>query len=186
MTRQEFTGQFDRLCRGLDYQASAEQAEAMYRRVGHVAMSVWAESVTSLLCDGRKGFLPKLEHVLSVVEQEAESQRRVAVEQDKFKARKTYVLLHQPVNPDEQTRIPSPGSPLFTCIKAYAGRKQCLKAIAALPSAERMTDPQRERELARYRQAIQEYDREIAELSPLLHEEDAGRLVKEYETEVHA
>ncbi len=184
MTPQEFNGPFSLLCRGLEIQPSQEQVSAWFRKVGHVSCAVWPRVVDSLLFDGRKGLFPKLDHVLDVAEREAEAQRKVSVEQDKYKARKAYTLLQQPMDPSEQTRMPSPGSPLFTCIKAYAGRKHCLNAIATLPSAERMTEPRRDRELERYRLAVKEYDQEIAALSPLLHDEDAVRVVREYETEV--
>lgn len=184
MTPHEFQGPFAVLCRGLELQATSEQLGAWYRRIGHIPLKVWASVVDSLLFDGRKGYLPKLEHVLDVVEREAESHRRIAVEQDKFKAKKTYVLLQQPVDPAEESRIPGPGTPLRACIKAFAGRRQAQTMLAALPLAERWSDAVKDRRAAELQAAIAAYTKEIDELSPLLHVEDAGRLVKEYETVV--
>lgn len=186
MTPQEFQGPFSVLCRGLDCQPTQEQLSAWYRRIGHIAFAVWKSVVDTLLFDGRKGYLPKLEHVLDVVEREAESHRRVAVEQDKFKARKTYVLLNQPVNPEEQSRLPNPGTPLFACIKAFAGRKQAQVMFEALPRAERWSEAFKQRRAEQLKAAIAECTEDINKLSPLLHDEDAARLVKEYETLVKA
>lgn len=182
MTKSEFTGQFDRLCRGLEYAATQDQAEAIFRRVGHVALSVWAEAVTTLLCDGRKGFLPKLEHVLAVLDAEADSQRRIAVEQGKYQAHKTYTLLHEPVNPDEQSRIPTPGTPLFACIKAFAGREDVLRRLARIKSETEWTDGRKQRERERLAPFLAQYERDIEAFSPLLHDADAARLVQQYET----
>lgn len=182
MKKSEFTGQFDRLCRGLEYSATQDQAEAIFRRVGHVALSVWAESVTTLLCDGRKGFLPKLEHVLAVLDAEADSQRRIAVEQGKYQAHKTYTLLHEPVNPDEQSRIPTPGTPLFACIKAFAGREDVLRRLARIKSETEWTDGRTQRERERLAPFLAQYERDIEAFSPLLHDADAARLVQQYET----
>lgn len=186
MTPQEFQGPFALLCRGLEFQATSEQLGAWYRRIGHLSRQVWGSVVDSLLFDGRKGYLPKLDHVLDVVEREAESCRRIAVEQDKFKAKKAYVLLSQPVDPTEQSRIPRPGTPLFACIKAFTGRKQAQAVLAGILSSERLDEEEQQWRVQRLqlKAAILEYTREINELSPLLHEEDAGRLVQEYETTV--
>lgn len=80
MTRNEFTAQFDRLCRGFKYDPTPEQAEAWYRKIGHVSVSVWAESVTTLLC---AKYFPKFEEALHALDQEAETQRKVAVQRER-------------------------------------------------------------------------------------------------------
>ena len=182
MTPHEFQGPFGLLCRGLEVQATSEQLGAWYRLIGHITLKVWGSVVDSLLFDGRKGYLPKLDHVLDVVERESDSFRRIAVEQDKFKAKKAYALLSQPVNPEEQSRIPRPGTPLFGCLKAFAGRKQAQKMLESLPKAERWSDSFKQRLAEQFKVAIDECTNDIENLSKLLHDDDAARLVQEYET----
>ncbi len=186
MTPHEFQGPFSLLCRGLEVQATSEQLGAWYRQIGHITLNVWGSVVDSLLFDGRKGYLPKLDHVLDVVERESESHRRISVEKDKLKAKKTYVLLNQPVDLEEQSRIPSAGTPLFACLKAFAGRRQAQVMLEALPKAERWSESFKQRRAEQLKAAIAVCTEEINTLSPLLHEADAGILVKEYETPVMA
>ena len=186
MTPQEFKGPFDLLCRGLECQPTAEQVSAWFRRIGHIGIAVWRNAVDSLLFDGRKGYLPRLEHVLEVVEKEAESVRKATVEQDKFQAKKTYTLLKSPVNPEEQSRIPSPGTPLFACIQAFTGRADAQRRLAVVAKSERLDDRQKERETERLQAAVLVYDQAIAQYGHLLHDDDAARLVRQYETPVMA
>ena len=63
MTRPEFMGQFQRLCTGFSTSFTQEQAEAWFRRIGHVGADVWSESVTTLLCADR--FPRDLDRVLA-------------------------------------------------------------------------------------------------------------------------
>ncbi len=182
MTKNEFMGQFDRLCRGLDYEATAEQAEAIFRRIGHIGFSVWAESVTTLLCDGRKGFLPKLEHLLDVLDREAESQRKAAIWRDRPVAESVLQKLSRETSEQENGRIPRPGTPLLACIKAFSGRAQAYAIMEQIPQAEKWGEEQKQREMHRLHAAIAEYDQEIAQYSPLIHDADAARLVQKYES----
>jgi len=184
MTKLEFTGQFDRLCHGLKYDATSEQAEAIYRRIGQVSLSVWAESVTTLLCDGRSGYLPKLEHVLTVLEQEGERQRKAQNERDRFTAQKVYKQLNQPVNTTAISHSPTPETPLFACIKAFAGRADCLRRLQELSHVEKWSEQDRARERERLSAFLAQHEQDIARYSPLLDDVDAARLVQKYETGV--
>ena len=179
MTLMEFTGQFRRLCDGFQYEATREQTDAWFRRIGHYALSVWAEAVTTLLC-GK--YYPKLDEALKVLESEADAQRRAAVEQEKSRARKVYTLLTQPVSPQEASRLPMPGTPLFACIKAFAGRAEVWKRLTQLEYDERHTESEQARERVRLQGLLAQYEQDIREYSPLLHDEDAGRLVRQYES----
>ncbi len=178
MTKAEFTSQFDRLCKGLDYQATVEQAEAIYRRIGHVAVSVWAESVTTVLCDGRRGYLPKLEHLLDVIEREAEAQRKAAVTRDQFQAKKTYALLKREIDPEQPDDMPRPGTPLFACIRACAER-QWLQGKLALKHPRTLLDGRDPHQAARKR--IEELSKDIEQWSAGLDDPDAEQLVLKYE-----
>jgi hypothetical protein len=186
MTPQEFKGPFDLLCRGLECQPTQEQVSAWFRRIGHIAMLVWKNTVDDLLFDGRKGYLPRLEHVLEVVEKEAEYVRKAMVERDKFQAKKTYTLLQSPVNPEEQSRIPSPGTPLFACIQAFSGRADAQRRLARVATVEKWDDEQKQRETQRLQAAVLVFTQTIDQYSPLLHDEDAAKLVTRYETPVMA
>lgn len=182
MTVQEFTGPFQLLCRGLECQPTSEQLGAWFRRIGHIHVEVWKWTVDSLLFDGRRGYLPKLEHVLEVVERERENHRRALVEQDKQRAKKTYTLLSQPVNPDEQSRMPTPGTPLFACIRAFAGREDVLRRLAALKLDQHKSEAEKTRERERLGIFLAQYEKDIETYSPLIHDDDAARLVRKYET----
>lgn len=182
MTKVEFSGQFDRLCRGLDYSATQEQTEAIYRRIGHIALSVWAESVTTLLCDGRKGFLPKLEHVLAVIDQEADAQRKAAVARDRPRAQSVLEQLSQQASDEQNARIPRPGTPLSACIKAFAGRQQAQAMLASLSLRETWSEGRKQQERQRLKAKIARCDDDIARYSPLLNDADAAELVRRYET----
>lgn len=184
MTRQEFTGQFDRLCRGLEYGPTPEQTEAIYRRIGHVGLSVWAESVTTLLCDGRKGLLPKLDHVLIVVDREAEAQRSAAVRQDKRQAESVFHRLCREVDEAELSRIPTPGTPLFACIRAFSSRENATKRMSSLSKDTRHSDFWKEQERVRLDGFLQQAEQDIAQYSQMLDDEDAAKLSRRYESNV--
>jgi hypothetical protein len=182
MTTAEFRGPFGRLCTGLDYQSTPEQLNAWYQRIGHITLSVWSESVTTLLCDGRKGFLPKLEHVLAVVDAEAEQQRKAAVERDKPKAQSALQRLTREANEEDRSRIPTPGTPLFACIKAFASRAEAWRRLAMIKADMKHTELERERERIRIEGFLRQAEADIAKYGPLIHDEDAARLVRKYET----
>lgn len=182
MTKTEFMGQFERLCRGLAYESTGEQAEAIYRKITLFPLSIWAESVTTLLCDGRKGYLPKLEHVLEVLDREAESQRKAAVLRDRPVAESVLQRLSRETQEEEGGRIPSPGTPLFTCIKAFAGRGQAVLRLDMITRSEHLSDEEKNRDMQKLKVSIREYDREIQDFSPLLQDADAARLVRTYES----
>ena len=84
MTKGEFTGQFIRLCAGFRLDATAEQAEAWFRRIGHVALDVWAESVTTLLCAER--FPRDLDAVMKILDSQASAMRAKAILKEKASA----------------------------------------------------------------------------------------------------
>lgn len=181
MTKQEFTGQFDRLCKGLDYASTPEQTEAIFRRIGHIGLSVWAESVTTLLCDGRKGYLPKLEHVLSVVDAEAEHQRKAAVERDKPRAASVLERLIREASDEHTACIPRPGTPLFACIRAYASRTDCLARIARIEHHKLWSEARKTQEHERLSGYLAQAERDIEQYSPLLSDEEAAQVVERYE-----
>jgi len=182
MTSQEFSMPFQLLCRGLECEPTQEQVSAWYRRIGHITLVVWKNVVDTLLFDGRKGYLPKLEHVLEVVEKEAEWVRKATVERDKFTAKKTYTLLTSPVNHDATGDIPTPETPLFACIKAFAGRADVLRRLRVMPAA--WPDARKTRERERLAGCLAQHERDIETYSPLITDADAARLVREYETPV--
>ncbi|WP_413937157.1 hypothetical protein [Nitrospira sp. BLG_1] len=184
MTKTEFIGQFDRLCRGLEYTATPEQTEAIYRRIGNVGLSVWAESVTTLLCDGRKGLLPKLEHVLTVVDHEAEAQRRAAVQRDKRKSDSVFHRLCREVDEAELSRIPMPGTPLFACIQAFSSRENAAKKMLILSEDARHSDAWKEQERVRLDGFLRQAEQDIAQYSQMLDDEDAAKLSRRYESNV--
>lgn len=183
MTRDEFTGQFTRLCRGLDYAAMPDQTEAIYRRLSHVRASVWAESVTTLLCDGRKGYLPKLEHVLAVIDAEAERQRKAAIERDKPRAESVFERLSREASEENEAHVPLPGTPLFFCIRAYASRADCLARLGRIEHHKLWSDARKAQERERLAGFLARAEQDIAHYSPLLSDEDAAQVVERYERE---
>ena len=181
MTPQEFNGPFTVLCRGLDCHPTAEQLSAWFRRIGHISAEVWWWTVDTLLFDGRKGYLPKLDHVLDVIERETDTRRKMAVARDQAKAQNTYARLQAETNPLDQSRIPTPGSPLFACIRAFAGQRDCRRRLARLDGMTEWPDARKARE--RLNGFLAQHTRELERWHGELHDEDAARLVREYETE---
>ena len=170
MTRTEFSGQFDRLCRGFKHEPTTEQGEAWYRRIGHVALSVWAEVVTTLLC-GK--YFPKLDEVLSAIEVEADNQRRAAVERDKTTAARVHRRLDGghgcPLSAD-----------LFAVIRALAARDQVRHLLTVLPENPDLDPAQLERRLAALRNEEARIMVLLADRLPKLNEPELTALVARY------
>lgn len=182
MTRSEFSPQYARLCNGLEYQATTDQAEAMFRRIGHVSFSVWEEVVTTLLCDGRKGYLPKLEHVMTVLDEEGERQRKAATVRDRSAAGRLFGKLSQDVIEacaKMSSSWPTPGTPLFACILAYGRRQEAARRYALVP--EQWTEKRKNEERAYCGRIMAQAELDITRYSPLVSDEDAAKLVQRYE-----
>lgn len=175
MTAQEFTGPFQMLCRGLECQPTAEQLSAWFRRTGHITLQVWKNVVDTLLFDGRKGYLPKLDHVLEVVEKETEWIRKATVERDKFEAKRTYTLLKRGIDLNEDEGAAKTGTPLFACIRAFSERKW-LQGKLSVANPQTLLPDRRAIEIR-----IAELTNEINKLAADLDDRDAARLVQEYE-----
>jgi len=140
MTRNEFMGQFQRLCAGFRYDSTPEQIEAWFRRIGHAAVQDWAEAVTTLLCAPR---FPLLDPVLAALDSASAHRRRLAVERDKQPASMLARLAQEggrgcPLSPE-----------LFESIKAFAGREQVRKYLGIVQDKADLEPAERERELTR-------------------------------------
>lgn len=171
MTRPEFMGQFQRLCTGFKFEFTPEQAEAWYRRVGHVALSVWAESVTNLLCAER--FPRDLDRVLAVVDLQAQAARSKAIQRDKSTAARVEAQLGSAESGIDPT--------LFQVIKAFAGREQVRKYQRLVTLNEEMPATTKRLELVRLRTEEARLDAVIQHGLPALTNEDAYRLMMQYE-----
>lgn len=178
MTRPEFLGQFVRLCKGLRYEATEEQTDAWFRKIGHMGASVWSRAIDTLLFDGKTGWLPKMDHVLDVLEREAESQRKAALQQDQYQAAKTYARLHQETNEEDASRVPTPGTALFGAIKAFAEREHVRRLLDQAVGSKNDAEVKR---LTRLDDAL---GVEANRLAASIHDEDAAALVERYEYEV--
>ena len=176
MTRSEFTGQFDRLCKGFKHEPTGEQAEAWFRRIGHLSLSVWAESVTTLLC-GK--FYPKLEEALTIAEREAESQRKTAVAADKPKA---YVL-HKKIEKGEDTAL---SKPLFNSIKAFSGREYCRGRIAWVTANESLDPLDKEQQLKDWNEKERVCNADLAKWLPQLTNDETTAFLFRYGKEAVA
>lgn len=179
MKREEFMPQFERLCKGFKLEPTIEQAEAWYRRIGHVGLAPWAESVTTLLC---ARYFPKLEEALEEVEQEAERLRKAAVVKDQASAKKTYTLIKTGA-----IKTPDISMPFFKAIKAYAGRQQARQLIVITEAHIKLNDLQDqalracERRIAEWRGEILKYDHELIELVQQLTPDENRDLIARYE-----
>lgn len=171
MTRPEFMGQFQRLCTGFTFAFTPEQAEAWFRRVGHVALSVWAESVTNLLCAER--FPRDLDRVLAVVDLQAQAARSKAIQRDKSTAARVEAQLGSAESGIDPT--------LFQVIKAFAGREQVRKYQARVIADDDLAPTPKRLELARLRTEEARLDAVIQQGVPSLTNEDAYRLMMQYE-----
>lgn len=173
MTAQEFSGPFQLLCRGLECNPTSEQMGAWYRRLERVTFATWKASVDELLFDGKKGYLPKLEHVLTVVEREGERLRQAAVQQDKPRAQKTYVLLKSDDVNAEPT-APYQTTPMFRCIQLKAERSWLQRKGLNPKKTQLLTEDG-------VRKRIEAIGVELAKLEPLLTDTEARDLVDKFE-----
>jgi len=171
MTRPEFMGQFDRLCRGFSYTATPEQSEAWFRRIGHAVVQDWSEAVTTLLCAPR---FPLLDPVLAALESAGTHRRRLAVERDKQPASMLARLAQEggrgcPFSKD-----------LFACIKAFAGREQVRHYLAIVNGKEEMDPGERTRELKRLAQEEARLSAILTDLVPKLSDEELSDFIEHY------
>lgn len=171
MTKSEFMGQFDRLCRGFKFDASSEQADAWFRRVGHVGLEPWAESVTNLLCADR--FPRDLDAVLKVVDLQAQACRARAILRDKPKAAR----VHAQLGTAESGIDPA----LFQALKCYAGC-ELVRHYQQLVIANDDLEPTPKRlELSRLRTEEARLMAEIRAGLSSVSNEDARLLMERYE-----
>ena len=181
MTKQEFFIEHERLCRGFRHQASELQVEAWFQRVSFASHAVWKETVTTLLC-GRH--FPKIEDALDEIEQEAGRQRKVKLEQDRLDAARMVARLQQESQiEDDPSRVPTPSTPLFACIKSCAGRGQVRFYLSRLDQRHHWSDGQKIRERARLLAAEADLTTEIDTLIDKIHPNDARRLLGKYESQ---
>lgn len=171
MTKPEFMGQFDRLCRGFKYEATGEQAEAWFRRIGHALVADWSEAVTTLLCAPR---FPLLDPVLAALDAAEAHRKRQRIEQDKKPASKLYKLV-------QEGQVSTHLSPLlFQAIKTFAGRDQVRHYIGLTVSDEDLEPLEREEELNRWKREEARLSAVLAETVPKLNEEDLSAFVERY------
>lgn len=166
MTKPEFFEQFARLCAGFRYDATPEQGEAWFKRIGHGHPADWREAVDVLLCAPR---FPLLDPVLAALEQAQEHRRRVTVARDKPKAESGFERLQRGAG---ATLSPT----LFAAIKAFAGREQVRRYLAL----ERGREERREQELVRLAKEEARLTRELADLVPQLDEHELSDFVAHY------
>lgn len=166
MTRPEFMSQFDRLCKGFRYDATPEQSEAWFKRIGHGHPADWREAVDVLLCAPR---FPLLDPVLAALEQAQGQRKRLAVTRDKPQAESVFERLRR----GEGAKL-SPT--LFAAIKAFAGREQVRRYLAL----ERGREERREQELVRLAKEEARLTRELADLVPQLDEHELSDFVGHY------
>lgn len=171
MTKGEFSGQFLRLCKGFKYNATEEQTEAWYRRIGHVGLEPWAESVTNLLCASH--FPRDLDAVLKVVDVQAQACRAKAILRDKPKAER----VHARLGTEESGIDPV----LFHVIKCYAGREQVQRYINLVTKNEDLDATTKRLELVRLRTEEGRLNEDIRAGIPSLSMDDALRLMERYE-----
>lgn len=171
MTRTEFQGQFVRLCKGFKYDATDEQTEAWYRRLSHLHLEVWAESVTNLLCADR--FPRDLDRVLLVVDTQAQAARSKAILRDRHTAARVESQLGSADSGMDPT--------LFQVIKAYAGREQVQRMAVRVIADEAMPPTKKRLELVRLRTEETRLNAVIQQGIPSLSNEDAFRLMERFE-----
>lgn len=171
MTKTEFMGQFERLCAGFRYESTPEQAEAWFRRVGHVGLEPWAETVTNLLCAER--FPRDLDRVLAVVDTQAQACRAKAILRDKPKAARVEAQLGTAESGIDPV--------LFHVIKCYAGRESVQRYQALVIANEDLNPTTKRLELARLRTEDARLANEILHGLSSITNEDGLRLIERYE-----
>jgi hypothetical protein len=173
MTKNEFQGQFIRLCRGFKYDATDEQTEAWFRRIGHIGVEPWAESVTNLLCASH--FPRDLDRVLQEVEKQAQACRAKAILRDRPVADRVHARLG--------TAESGIGPNLFQAIKCFAGHDQVRKYLTLLAKNEDMDPQRKQREFDRLTIEEARLTKEIMTVLPVLEPGDIIRLLDKYESE---
>lgn len=171
MTKPEFMGQFDRLCRGFKYEATGEQAEAWFRRIGHVLVADWSEAVTTLLCAPR---FPLLDPVLAALDAAEAHRKRQRIEQDKKPAAILARLAQEggrgcPLSPE-----------LFASIKAFTGRDQVRHYLKIVNEDEDLEVAERAREVARLTHEEARLSAILTEMVPRLSNEELSDFVEQY------
>jgi len=171
MTRPEFMGQFDRLCKGFRYDSTQEQSEAWFRKIGHVDVQDWAEAVNTLLCSPR---FPLLDPVLAAIDEAGNHRRRMSVEREKRSAVGLARLAQEggrgcPLSPE-----------LFAAIKAHAGREQVRHYIALVEQDEKLEPLEKRDELHRLKAEAHRLTAILCEMLPKLHEEELAEFMARY------
>lgn len=172
MTRPEFMGQFQRLCVGFKYEFTPEQAEAWFRRIGHVEAVVWSETVTNLLCSDR--FPRDLDRVLLEVDKHAQAARAKAILRDRPRAAR----IHEALGGDDSGIDPT----LFQVIKAYAGREQVQRMVGLVTANDEMNPTVKRLRLVQLRTEEARLNAVIKAGIPSLTNDDALRLMHQYES----
>jgi len=177
MTKPEFMGQFDRLCRGFKYEATGEQAEAWFRRIGHALVEDWSEAVTTLLCAPR---FPLLDPVLAALEAAGAHRKRQQIERDKKPASILYRLV-------QEGQASSHLSPLlFQAIKAFAGRDQVRHYLSVVERNQDLEPLEREEQETQLRREEVRLSGILNESVPKLTNEDLSVFVERYGSAVAA
>jgi hypothetical protein len=171
MNRGEFVGQFTRLCQGFKFEVTDEQTEAWFRRMGHVGIEPWAESVTTLLCAER--FPRDLDRVLAVVDLQVRACQAKAILRDR------------PIADRVSAQIGTVGSGiaphLFQAIKCCAGRAQVRRNRVNWTKNEEMEPRVKEVSLTRCDKDEARLTQDIIRLMPALPAQDIRRLMEQYE-----
>lgn len=161
MTRTQFMGQFDRLCKGFRYDSTQEQSEAWFRKIGHGEVADWAEAVTTLLCAPR---FPILDPVLKAIDEARDNRQRSAVHRDQPRAQSMLDRL----SAGEGTKQ-SPT--LWKAIKAFGARDQVREYLSMVRNG-RVCSSLSLREAA----LVKEDERLTAELMVLMPKLDEAEL----------
>lgn len=173
MTKREFIGQFERLCKGFKHDATDEQTEAWYQRLQSWDAGDWSEAVTTLLCAPR---YPYLDAVLEALDQALAHRRARQLQCERKQAERIYAEI--------QAKEDGPLSrTLFDAIKVFSGRRQVQWLLVLLLEDKQhreLTDEERKREIARLRQEEQRLTTELAGLLPALNNEELGQFVAHY------
>ncbi|MFN3076874.1 MAG: hypothetical protein ABT940_08360 [Alphaproteobacteria bacterium] len=171
MTKPEFMGQFDRLCRGFKYEATSEQAEAWFRRIGHVLAADWSEAVTTLLCAPR---FPLLDPVLAALDAAMAHRKRQQIERDKKPASVLYRLVQEG---QVSTQLPPI---LFNAIKALAGRDQARHYLSVIANNPDLEPLEREEQAAKWHKEEARLSAILTDTVPKLSEADLSALMARY------
>lgn len=172
MTKGEFTTVFHRLCKGLKFAPTVEQADAWYAKVLRYTSADWEATVETCLCAER---FPRIEHVLDELDRRDEQRRRASVWKDRQAADRAATAC--------TSGRPDALSPeLFQTITVLTARhtvRRLMLAVAANVRAQR-SPVQRETELARLRAEDARLTAEYGRLLVALPQGDADLFVTRY------